>query len=148
MARSPFLLGATSEHERATQIGVARICIGSLLLVTTGLARRLFGVPADQDNGALRLVSRLLGIRNIVLGAWALAARDQGVGQRRVCYQLNAVTDATDVGILVLGGVRGKGLWRTAAMGTALGGSALLAWLDLIKDVDEAAAIEHYRDPA
>jgi hypothetical protein len=65
-----------------------------------------------------------------------------------VCYQLNAVTDATDVGILVLGGVRGKGLWRTAAMGTALGGSALLAWLDLIKDVDEAAAIEHYRDPA
>jgi hypothetical protein len=136
MTRSPFLIGVGSEREGATRIGVARICVGSTLLLTTGLARRLFGVPADQDNGALRLLARLFGIRNIVLGAWALAARDQGADERRLCYQLNAVTDATDLGILVLGGVTGKGLWRAAAMSTVLGASALQAWLDLIREVD------------
>ncbi len=139
MPRSPFLLGATSERERTTRIGVARVCVGSTLLIATGLARRLFGVPAEQDNGALRLVSRLFGIRNLILGTWALLARDQGVAERRLCYQLNAVTDATDVGILVFGAVKGRGLWRLAAMGTALGGSALLGWLDLIQELDAPA---------
>lgn len=139
MARSPLLLGATSERDGATRVGVTRVCIGTMLLVTTGLARRLFGVPADQDNGALRLVARFFGIRNLVLGTWALLARDQGVDERRLCYQLNAVTDATDLGILLLGGVRGKGLWRAAVMGSVLGGSALLAWLDLIEEVDAPA---------
>ena len=76
VARSPFLLGAGSEREAVNRIGVARICVGSMLLITTGLARRLFGVPAEQDNGALRLVARFFGVRNVVLGAWALMARD------------------------------------------------------------------------
>jgi hypothetical protein len=135
VTRSPFLLGADSERDLATRVGVARICIGTMLLIATGLARRLFGVPADQDNGALRLVARFFGIRNVVLGSWALMAQDQGAGERRRCYQLNAVTDATDLGILVLGAVTGKGLWRAAVMGSALGGSALLAWLDLIQEL-------------
>jgi hypothetical protein len=130
-----FLIGADTERDRATRIGVARICVGSLLLITTGFARRLFGVPADQDNQALRMMARLTGIRNIFLGAWALAAQDHGDDQRRLCYQLNAATDATDLGILVIGGLKEKGLRRTAAMSCALGGSALLAWLDLLQDV-------------
>ena len=140
MARSPFLLGASSERERATRVGVARICVGSTLLIATGLARRLFGVPGDQDNAALRVVARLFGIRNVVLGTWVLSARDHGGDERRLCYQLNAATDATDLGILLVGGVKGEGLWRTAAMGWALGGSALLAWLDLIQEVDAGAS--------
>jgi hypothetical protein len=139
VARSPFLIGAGSERERATRIGIARMCVGSMLLVTTGLTRRLFGVPAGQDNAALRAMARLAGIRNIVLGAWALAARDHGHAERRLCYQLNAATDATDLGILTFAGLRGKGLWRAATMGCALGGSALLAWLDLVQEVDAGA---------
>ncbi|HWC37500.1 MAG TPA: hypothetical protein VG476_03175 [Acidimicrobiales bacterium] len=136
MARSPLLLGTDNERDQATRVGITRICIGSMILIATGLARRLFGVPADQDNGATRLVARFFGIRNVVLGTWALMAREQGTDERRRCYQLNAVTDATDLGILVLGAVKGKGLWRTAVMGCALGGSALLAWLDLIQEID------------
>jgi hypothetical protein len=30
-------------------------------------------------------------------------------------------------------------LWRGATMGWALGGSAMLAWLDLIREVDAGA---------
>ena len=93
-------------------------------------------MPGDQDNAALRVVARLFGIRNVVLGTWVLSARDHGGDERRLCYQLNAATDATDLGILLVGGVKGEGLSRTAAMGWALGGSALLAWLDLIQEVD------------
>lgn len=140
VARSPFLLGAGSEREAVNRIGVARICVGSMLLITTGLARRLFGVPAEQDNGALRLVARFFGVRNVVLGAWALMARDRGPDERRLCYQLNAAVDATDLGILVVGGLEGEGLWQAATMGAALGSSALLAWMDLIKEVDTAAS--------
>jgi hypothetical protein len=110
--------------------------VGGTLLLLTGLARRLFGVPADQDNGALRLTARLFGIRNIVLGTWALAGQDQDRDTRRLCYQLNAATDAVDLGVLALGALKGDRLWRPAMRGTALGGSALLAWLDLLDDVE------------
>lgn len=137
MSRSPLLLGTGSERERATRVGVARIGIGATMLVTTGLGRRIFGIPAAQDSGGgLRLAARLFGIRNMVLGGWALMARDQGLEERRLCYRLNAVTDAADVAVLAWAGLRGRGLRRAALMGGALGGSALLAWLDLLADLD------------
>jgi hypothetical protein len=133
---SPFLLGAGSERERATRIGVARMCVGGPLLLTTGLARRLFGVPEEQDTPALRMLGRLFGIRNVVLGLWTLAARDHGAEQRRLCYRLNAAVDAADLVVLAVGGTTGRGLVRAALMGGSLGGSALLAWLELLRDVD------------
>jgi hypothetical protein len=122
-------MGAASERERAARIGVARMCVGGTLLLTTGLARRLLGVSE-------RLLARLFGIRNIVLGAWTLAARDHGAEQRRLCYRLNAVVDATDLGILAIGALSGEGLVRAAVTGAGLGGSALLAWLELLREVD------------
>jgi hypothetical protein len=140
MSRSPLLLGTGGERERATRVGVARICIGGSILLTTGLARRIFGIPAAQDNGGgLRLAARLFGIRNVVLGSWALLARDQGIDERRLCYRLNAAVDGADVAVLAWAGIRGEGLLRAALMGGALGGSVLLAWLDLLGDVEGAA---------
>ena len=110
------------------------------MLLTTGLGRRIFGIPAAQDNGGgLRLAARLFGIRNVVLGSWALLARDQGVDERRLCYRLNAAVDVADVAVLAWAGIRGDGLRRAALMGGALGGSVLLAWLDLLGDVEGAA---------
>jgi hypothetical protein len=74
MSRSPLLLGTGGERERATRVGVARICIGGSMLLTTGLGRRVFGIPAEQDRGGgLRLAARLFGIRNVVLGGWVVA---------------------------------------------------------------------------
>lgn len=140
MSRSPLLLGTGSERERATRIGIARICVGSSMVLTTGLARRVFGIPAAQDTGGgLRLAARLFGIRNVVLGTWALLARDQGIDERRLCYRLQAVVDAGDLAALAWAAVRGEGLLQPALMGSVLGGSAVLAWLDLLGDVDGAA---------
>ena len=140
MSRSPLLLGTASERDRATRIGIARICVGSSMVLTTGLARRVFGIPAAQDNGGgLRLAARLFGIRNVVLGTWTLLARDQGIDERRLCYRLQAAVDAGDLAALAWAAVRGDGLLQPAVMGGVLGGSALLAWLDLLGDVDAAA---------
>ena len=76
MTRSPVLLGTHTERERATRVGIARIAVGSTMLLTTGLGRRIFGIPAAQDQGGgLRLAARLFGIRNVALGAWTLLAR-------------------------------------------------------------------------
>jgi hypothetical protein len=135
VVRSPLLIGAHDERSRALQVGLARITVGGSLLLTTGLGRRIFGVPDEMDNAATRLAARFFGLRNVILGAWAIAAREQGPAERRLCYQLNAVVDAADLGILALGAITDRRLVRAALMGGALGTSALLAWLELLNDV-------------
>lgn len=126
------MLGSSSESERVTRAAGARIAIGALLLLAPGLGRRVFGIPDNQDNGSLRLLARLFGVRNVVLGTWALMARDQEAEQRRVCYQLNAVVDGVDVVALAVAGITGEGLVQAAIMGSVLGTSELLAWVDLL----------------
>ena len=135
MVSSPFFIGAGDERDRATRIGAGRIGVGSTLMAA-GLARRLFGIPKSHDTGALRLTARLFGVRNIVLGAWAIAARDQKPEQRRLCYQLNAAVDAADIALLTLAGLRHRELRQAAVMGNLLGVSALLAWMELLQDLD------------
>ncbi|HEY8741218.1 MAG TPA: hypothetical protein VIN56_11555 [Candidatus Dormibacteraeota bacterium] len=134
MARSPFLIGTHTERERAIRAAAARVAVGGTLLLLPGLARLAFGIPKDQDNGALRLLARLFGIRNVMLGAWAYMAQDQGPEQRRLCYQVNSVVDAVDVVALAVAAVTGEGLVQGAIMGSVLGTSEVLAWWDLVAD--------------
>ena len=92
------------------------------MLLTTGLGRRIFGIPAAQDQGGgLRLAARLFGIRNVALGAWTLLARDMNMDERRLCYRLNLAVDSADIAVLGWAGVSGSGLRRAALMGGALG---------------------------
>ena len=135
MPRSPFLLGTHDERERATRVGIARMVVGGSVLLTTGLARRAFGLPAEEDTASTRMLARLFGIRNVVLGTWALMARDQGADERRLCYRVNAAVDAADLVVIAWAAVTGEDLARMAVMSGALGTSALLAWLDLLGDV-------------
>jgi hypothetical protein len=136
MPRSPLLIATHDERQRATRVAVARMFIGSSMLFFTGASRRVFGIPAGQDYTSLRVVCRLFGIRNITLGLWTLAARQQPPEARRRWYQLNAAVDAADVAVVTIGGVAGEGFGRAALMGGVLGTSALLAWLDLIGELD------------
>jgi hypothetical protein len=126
-------MGADTERERATRLGIGRMTVGSTL-IATGIARRLFGVPAEYDNGAARLAARLAGVRNLALGAWSLQVRDHGKAERRLCYQLNAAVDAADIAVLLWAGFTHKELRRAALMGSALGASMLLGWMDLLED--------------
>ena len=134
MTTSPFLVGTSTERERATRIGVARIVVGSALLAP-GLARRAFGVPASHDNQTVRMLARLAGIRNVILGMWTLVGRDHDVEQRRLCYQFNASVDAADLVAIAWALRQDRALRQTAVMSFALGGSACLAWIDLLRDL-------------
>lgn len=115
----------------------ARISLGALMVVAPGMGRRVFGVPHDQDNGALRLMARLFGVRQVVLGAWALRVQGKSAEQRRLCYQYNAAADAVDVVALAIAGIFAEGLVQAAIMGSALGVSEVLAWVDMLGDVDK-----------
>jgi hypothetical protein len=132
--RSPLLTGTLSEYDGATRLGAVRIGLGGLLFLGTGLARRLFGVPAAQDSAALRLVARLFGIRNIVIGLWVLRTRDAAPDDRRACYRLNTAIDVA--------GAAGEGLWRAAATGSLLASSAVTGWLELARRIDASAETE------
>jgi len=121
----------------ATRVAQLRLTVGSSALVATGLSRVAFGVSAGHDNPSTRVLGRLFGIRNIVLGAWTLGVRDADVATRRLCYKLNAVVDAVDVGILLWPLLRGEGTARFSLTGASLGAATMLAWIDLL---DAAAA--------
>ena len=134
MITSPLLARTSSERDRATQIGVARMVVGSLLLDPTPISARVFGLPADLDNEGLRLLGRLAGIRNVTLGAWTVLVRDADLEQRRLCYRLNACVDAADLVVIAWALVRHPRLRRAAATSSILATSALLAWLDLLRE--------------
>jgi len=132
MSRSPILAGTATEREMATRAAQMRITIGTSALLLTGLARVVIGVSARHDNPSTRALGRLFGIRNIVLGAWTLGVRNADVETRRLCYGLNAVVDAVDVGILLWPLLRGEGSARFSLTGASLGAAATLAWIDLL----------------
>ena len=136
MARSPLFLASTTEAERAMRAGGVRIGLGVVMVAAPGLGRKIFGVPGDQDNGSVRLLARLFGIRQLVLGVWALQVQGKSAEARKLCYQLNAVCDVVDVVALGIAGVTGKGLVQAAVMGSLLGSTETLAWIDLIQQVD------------
>ena len=135
MTRSPFFIGSTGEKDRVTRIGIARICVGGLVLGASGQAAQIFGLPEEQNSPAARLLGRLFGIRNITLGAWALTVRDRSKAERKLCYQFNAAIDAADLVVLAVAGIMRQGLTRPVIMSSVLGSAALLSWLDLLDDV-------------
>ena len=134
MTRAPLLLGTKTEGERAIRAAAVRIGLGVVLVLAPGLGRVLFGIPAAQDNGAVRLVGRLFGIRQLALGAWVLQAQGRGADERRVCYRVNLAVDSLDILALAVAGATGEGLLQAAIMGSALGASEALAWTVLLED--------------
>ena len=138
MNRSPLLLGAQGERDCAARIASLRMVVGGGALFASGLARRLFGLPADQDTPTARTLGRLFGIRNIVLGYWAYQTRDADKEARRFCYQVNMLVDAVDVTVLLWPVLRRQHLDRFSLTSIALGSSTALAWADLLKLFGEA----------
>ena len=130
MIRSPFMLGASSQSQRMTRIGVARIGVGTEGLAT-GVAARVFGAPPDQVTPTARMVTRLFGIRNVALGAWTLAVREASAEEQRRCFQVNAAVDIADVVVLAPYLLRAD-LRRAAFLACALGISATLGWAELL----------------
>lgn len=114
-------------------MGATRIAIGATVGGSTGMAARLFGAPADQVTPTARLLARLFGVRQVVLGAWVLTMRDASDAERRRCFQLNACVDMTDIAVLVPYLLR-RGLRRAALLSILLGASETLGWMELLAE--------------
>jgi len=134
--KSPLLLGATDERQKATRIAATRIAIGAGALLTTGLARVIFGLPQAQDTPAARFLARAFGIREIALGTWVLAVQDRDVEQRRLCYMVNATVDPVDLAALLWAFGRRQRIDRFVFSSSALAISAALAWFELLQETD------------
>jgi Domain of unknown function (DUF4267) len=133
MSRSPLLLGATGERRSATQMGIARSVIGGSALLLPGLAAPLFGLPKEQDTPGGRFLGRAFGIRNIVLGIWAIKVQDADLEARRFCYRANMAVDAADIAIVLWPLIRRQGLDRFALTSLALAVAVTVAWADLLE---------------
>jgi len=129
---SPLLIGTSDARSRMTRMGIARIVVG-LNGVVPSVGSHVFGAPPEQMTHAARLLARIFGIRNIVLGSWALMMRDASTDERRRCLQLNMAVDIADLTVVVPAIAR-RELRRTAIMSTLLGTSAMLGWLQILSD--------------
>ena len=116
-----------------TRIGVARLAVGSSVGLTTTLAGKVFGAPPEQLTPGARLMARLFGVRNCVLGAWVLAMRDAAVDEQRRCFQFNAAVDIADL-VFIVPYLRHRDLRRAALMSAVLATSATLAWFELLDE--------------
>ena len=135
MPHSPFFIGTRTTRERATRLGVARIAVGGLTFQPMALGRRLMGVSDAEAGGALVFFARAFGVRNMVLGAWVLATRDQSRETRQLVYRVNAAVDAADMLVLLWAALANNIPKRLFALAAGLGGNACYAFFELASEV-------------
>jgi hypothetical protein len=108
----------------AKALAIERVASGTLAAIVPGRAIGAIATPGS-DTEVARYVARLLGIRQLVLGAMLWQSRNDRAWLRRVAT-LNALTEALDAAATLLALVqrRGGGRPSAAVVGAALAASA------------------------
>lgn len=108
------------ERTIARGVGVVSLGLGAFMAAAPGLASDLFGMAG------YRRVVRLLGLRDLVIGAGQVSGR----APRRWALA-RAVADSSDTVLLISGAATGAFERRMAALGigAALGSGGLSFWL-------------------
>jgi hypothetical protein len=109
----------------ARLLGLVRVGLGLVVVASPRGAARLFALPAAEVNPSSSLVSRLLGNRELVLGAALALASDEHLP---LLLKTSAAIDAGDA-LLSLWTLR-DGIGKRAACQSATAG-ALYAALEL-----------------
>ncbi|OBB89536.1 hypothetical protein A5781_03435 [Mycobacterium sp. 852002-30065_SCH5024008] len=82
----------------STALGVIRMCVGAVSLLSPRVAYRSLGVHANPSDGGTGV--RMFGVRDAAI-AMATLSNDPKV--RRTGLQLGALADTVDVGAVLLG---------------------------------------------
>jgi hypothetical protein len=107
----------------AKALAIERVATGGLAAIAPARAIRAIVTP-KSDTEAARYVARLLGIRQLVLGAMLWQSRDDRAWLRRMAT-LNALTEALDAAATLLALVQRRGGRPSAVLvGAALSASA------------------------
>lgn len=84
----------SAQHPAATAMSAMRMFAGGISWAATGLSSRVFGLGKLPESASAGLVTRLFGVRDLVLGA-ALHYPEPAV--RKAALQAGLVCDAADV---------------------------------------------------
>ncbi|MFT5684661.1 MAG: hypothetical protein ACI8RZ_005605 [Myxococcota bacterium] len=109
-------------------LAAGRVALGLAPILAPEQSSALIGFPTAHDNATTRLMARLFGVRDIGLGAIAMAATHNPTMLRRA-YLFNAATDIADATMIAIPLATDAGIdpaaWRS--LGFALGGCSM--WL-------------------
>jgi hypothetical protein len=114
---------------RDLAVGLAggRIAIGVVSLLAPGLVGRAM-FASDGDSGAMRLLLRVVGARDVALGIGVVVALDRGAPTHG-WLRASAVADGLDAAGSVLARRHLRPTVFPAAAGAATGGALLSGWL-------------------
>ncbi|WP_156772668.1 hypothetical protein [Mycobacterium paragordonae] len=112
----------SNQHPAATAMSAMRMFAGGISWATPSLSSRLFGLGRLPDDANAGLVTRLFGVRDLVLGA-ALHHPEPAV--QKAVLQAGLVCDAADVAASLI--ALRAGAPKTMLMGVTAGAGLFLA---------------------
>ena len=133
---SLFSRSSVPENSRrfALVMGAGRIAFGAAMVVAPNTFLSVARTPADQVNTSGRLLTRMTGMRDIVLGFHVLRQLGDRDALRNAAL-LNAAVDAGDA--LWLGASsREEGFFVAGASGVPVAASACASFLGLARSLD------------
>lgn len=112
----------SNQHPAASALSAMRMFAGGISWATPSLSSRLFGLGRLPDDANAGLVTRLFGVRDLVLGA-ALHHPEPAV--QKAVLQAGLVCDAADVAASLI--ALRAGAPKTMLMGVTAGAGLFLA---------------------
>ena len=114
-------------RDLALGLSGGRIAVGVVSLLAPGLVVRAMVGPERHSSG-MRLLLRVVGVRDLVLGIGVLVALDRDAPVR-VWLQVSAVVDGLDAAGSLLARHHLRPTVFPAAVGAATAGALLSGWL-------------------
>jgi hypothetical protein len=115
-------------------LGGGRIVFGAVMVLAPNTFLGVARTPADQINSSSRLLTRMTGARDILLGANLLRHLGDRDALRRAAL-LNAAADGGDT-LALTASAREEGFFIAGASGVPVAASACAGFLGLARSLD------------
>jgi hypothetical protein len=118
----------------AVLMGAGRVVFGASMVVAPRTFLAAMRTPKDQVSDSARLLTRMTGLRDVLLGIHVLSQLDDRDGLRSAAL-LNAAADAGDAASLAIS-TRWEGFFTAGATGFPVAASASAAFIGLARSLD------------
>jgi hypothetical protein len=118
----------------ATFMGVGRIAFGAAMVLAPRPFLVAMRTPSDQISDSARLLTRMTGMRDVLLGIHVLRSRDERESLRRAAL-LNAAADSGDAAFLAIS-TRWPGFFVAGASGVPVAAGAAVSFMLLARSLD------------
>lgn len=125
---------AEPQRRLATVMGAGRIAFGAAMVVAPRPFLVAMRTPSEQISDSARLLTRMTGLRDVLLGIHVLRHRDDRDALRRACL-MNAAADAGDAASLAAS-ARWEGFFEAGASGVPVATSASAGFYLLSRSLD------------